>query len=303
MTTDWNTLAADLSHFNERFPEAALKAILAQPDIATNHLLAELAACAAEPALRTDDDEGWMLHLYAAHLLAALREPSAFAPLLAIARLDGETLENLLGDHLTEGLPRAMAATCPAGSETQLQTLAADPAAYFWSRSAALRALALRTLEGDYPRADLLAWLTQEGEREADRMVDNSLAPEQGTDTDYLSELVVTLEEIGAAEMAEVVARWFDDGLIDDSFNKPADTLARLNRDWATCQTDELAHGWGYPRDIVAEIGRWACFHPDEEGDDDRPKQAPVVRDAPKVGRNDPCPCGSGKKFKKCCGS
>lgn len=28
----------------------------------------------------------------------------------------------------------------------------------------------------------------------------------------------------------------------------------------------------------------------------------PVVREEPKVGRNDPCPCGSGKKFKRCCG-
>ncbi|MGD1278081.1 MAG: SEC-C metal-binding domain-containing protein [Tepidisphaeraceae bacterium] len=28
-----------------------------------------------------------------------------------------------------------------------------------------------------------------------------------------------------------------------------------------------------------------------------------IVRDAPKVGRNDPCPCGSGKKYKKCCGA
>ena len=28
-----------------------------------------------------------------------------------------------------------------------------------------------------------------------------------------------------------------------------------------------------------------------------------VVRTAPKVGRNDPCPCGSGKKYKKCCGA
>jgi hypothetical protein len=28
----------------------------------------------------------------------------------------------------------------------------------------------------------------------------------------------------------------------------------------------------------------------------------PVVRETPKVGRNDPCPCGSGKKYKKCCG-
>ena len=28
-----------------------------------------------------------------------------------------------------------------------------------------------------------------------------------------------------------------------------------------------------------------------------------IRRDTPKVGRNDPCPCGSGKKFKKCCGA
>ena len=30
--------------------------------------------------------------------------------------------------------------------------------------------------------------------------------------------------------------------------------------------------------------------------------EKPVVREEPKVGRNDPCPCGSGKKYKKCCG-
>jgi preprotein translocase subunit SecA len=27
-----------------------------------------------------------------------------------------------------------------------------------------------------------------------------------------------------------------------------------------------------------------------------------VVRTNPKIGRNDPCPCGSGKKYKNCCG-
>jgi len=31
-------------------------------------------------------------------------------------------------------------------------------------------------------------------------------------------------------------------------------------------------------------------------------KIAQIRRDVPKVGRNDPCPCGSGKKYKKCCG-
>lgn len=35
--------------------------------------------------------------------------------------------------------------------------------------------------------------------------------------------------------------------------------------------------------------------------DSSQPSQT-VVRASPKVGRNDPCPCGSGKKYKKCCG-
>jgi len=45
--------------------------------------------------------------------------------------------------------------------------------------------------------------------------------------------------------------------------------------------------------------------HVHEEGkghEHHKTPQKPVVREAPKVGRNDPCTCGSGKKFKKCCG-
>ncbi|GAB6908073.1 preprotein translocase subunit, ATPase [Desulfosarcina cetonica] len=37
-------------------------------------------------------------------------------------------------------------------------------------------------------------------------------------------------------------------------------------------------------------------------GGDSPPAKKPVKREAEKVGRNDPCPCGSGKKYKKCCG-
>lgn len=34
----------------------------------------------------------------------------------------------------------------------------------------------------------------------------------------------------------------------------------------------------------------------------EEPVQQPYVRSSSKIGRNDPCPCGSGKKYKKCCG-
>jgi len=42
--------------------------------------------------------------------------------------------------------------------------------------------------------------------------------------------------------------------------------------------------------------GKWAYF----DGDEIKPQ--PIVHDGPRIGRNDPCPCGSGKKYKKCCG-
>jgi preprotein translocase subunit SecA len=41
---------------------------------------------------------------------------------------------------------------------------------------------------------------------------------------------------------------------------------------------------------------------PARTGGDDA-AQKTVKRDEPKVGRNDPCPCGSGKKYKKCHGA
>ena len=50
-------------------------------------------------------------------------------------------------------------------------------------------------------------------------------------------------------------------------------------------------------------------FHPEDPLEQERPEQErkaeavkPFVRDAAKVGRNDPCPCGSGKKYKQCHG-
>lgn len=45
------------------------------------------------------------------------------------------------------------------------------------------------------------------------------------------------------------------------------------------------------------EDGRWFF----KDGEPVKPKQ--YVRPSPKIGRNSPCPCGSGKKHKKCCGA
>lgn len=44
------------------------------------------------------------------------------------------------------------------------------------------------------------------------------------------------------------------------------------------------------------------CQHDHDHHHHHHQAQLPFVRAQPKVGRNDPCPCGSGNKFKKCCG-
>ena len=47
---------------------------------------------------------------------------------------------------------------------------------------------------------------------------------------------------------------------------------------------------------LVREGGCWKF------NDGELVGETPIVREEPKVGRNDLCPCGSGKKYKKCCG-
>jgi uncharacterized protein len=77
-----------------------------------------------------------------------------------------------------------------------------------------------------------------------------------------------------------------------------ADALTRPT-DPARFEVEHL----GYIDDIVATLAWFGAE--DSEGFDDGEEhwgsRMPVRNPWRDVGRNDPCPCGSGKKFKKCC--
>ncbi len=62
----------------------------------------------------------------------------------------------------------------------------------------------------------------------------------------------------------------------------------------ATCDVKGVTSHIHETSQFVHENDHW--YYIDGKG------QKPVRRDTPKVGRNDPCPCGSNKKYKKCCG-
>jgi SEC-C motif-containing protein len=63
-------------------------------------------------------------------------------------------------------------------------------------------------------------------------------------------------------------------------------------------------------RGYIEELSGWYCFTEQYREDQERWRRQTEANRAPSqrfenpfkgVGRNDPCPCGSGKKFKKCC--
>jgi preprotein translocase subunit SecA len=66
------------------------------------------------------------------------------------------------------------------------------------------------------------------------------------------------------------------------------------DRSFASFDTSRFALGG--QQDAAQQAG------PDGETVAERPKRQPVRHVTPAVGPNDPCPCGSGKKYKKCCG-
>lgn len=80
------------------------------------------------------------------------------------------------------------------------------------------------------------------------------------------------------------------------------DTVVSLEYDKELLYKNMVAAGadWLYGleewNDIIDEDRRKELYK-------EQKKSQTVVNEGPKIGRNDPCPCGSGKKYKKCCGA
>jgi SEC-C motif-containing protein len=65
----------------------------------------------------------------------------------------------------------------------------------------------------------------------------------------------------------------------------------------------DVAHRHHERSQFVREDGHWFFQDGDVIASGPAEKRRPVVNITARVGRNDPCSCGSGRKFKKCCGA
>ena len=280
---------------------AAMKAAVEQREAITPELLRVLELVAGDPAewARRED---YLLHVFAMFLLAQFREKRAYPLVVKIYSAPGELPFNLFGDTVTEGLSQIFGSVYD-GDPTPLEQMIESEDVYEYVREAAIDAFLVLEHSGQMPREQVVDYFQ--------RLFGGRL---KRTYSQAWNGLVCAVADLPAPELLEDVRRAYEDGLVDPDF---AD-LAGIERDLRTRPQGQRERHHVIT-DAIGEMERRDSFDREEQRPRTLPKPpAPLVLPAaappetyvasqpfhrqPKVGRNDPCPCGSGKKHKKCCG-
>ncbi len=287
------TLSRDVS----AQPAEALASADAHREALIDPLLSALERVIAGPSNPSISDA--TLFSYALYLMAKWREPRAYPHIVRWLSLPGEQAFEIGGDIVTQDGARILAAVCD-GDLAPIKALIVNRHANEYGRGAAVSALALLAAWAEVPRDRIVEhfqWLAREGlERETSAVWDS---------------LVAESADIEALSVFAELRRAYADGLVDPRFMsleelgaieaaRPGRTIEDLRERQPPIDNVAVATSW------------WSAFAEhqvtgvlDEDWDDEReglgepqePYRAPV-----KVGRNEPCPCGSAKKYKKCCG-
>jgi hypothetical protein len=187
------------------------------------------------------------------------------------------------------------------GDPQPLYDVILDPNAEEFIRSRMCEALAMIALRGELDR-DLAARFLRDAY--------NELLPQRHCFVWVGWQSAIAM--LGLGELKVLVRRAFDRGFIDqdilgfDDFERDLKRgIERLGEPWQPDDDEYALFG-----DTVEELSGWHCFTEEynterEEWQQlaelDRILNEPHLNPFKGVGRNDPCPCGSGKKFKKCC--
>ena len=115
--------------------------------------------------------------------------------------------------------------------------------------------------------------------------------------------LALTLNSavVGGQELRKEITALLDSGKLGDNSAMAAQAIQSIFMDTKRFREIYVKQHKGFfdnPEDEIPHIHEPVV----EEMPQMPGKGTPIVRTTPKIGRNDPCPCGSGKKYKKCCG-
>ena len=187
------------------------------------------------------------------------------------------------------------------GDPQPLYDIILDPNAEEFIRAGMSEALAMVTLRGDLDR-DLAGRFLR------DLFMEMQPQAECYAWVGWQSAIAM----LGLSDLKILVKKAFDRGFID-SHVLGFDDFERDLKRGIECPGEPRRpddHEYTLFGDTIDELSGWYCFTEQYNEDQERWRQQadtnsivsqPYENPFKGVGRNDPCPCGSGKKFKKCC--
>ena len=299
-----------LTRWEGKFPLDALRAAVEGKEEIVPRLLQVLEMTIVNAEDHAADE--WMAHIYTIGLLAQFREARAYPLIVKLLSLPGDLPDLLAGEWILEEMGRILASVA-RGDPSLIKGLIENREAYIWSRTYAMEAIGAMVAAGDLPREDALSYFRE--------LIGGKLESWGGNeDSIWLWEVLLSCaialypEEI--RQDLERAYQGFPAGDSGDHRDRMSlddlDAALEAGRDTVL---GDLRGRWPPITDMVEEMRGWECFKEKEKGSAShcdfcgkesparaQEKRIPLSSGAPKVGRNDPCPCGSGRKFKKCCG-
>lgn len=235
-------------------------------------------------------------------LLGVIGDPSALPVMIEAISLPDPMINILLGDLIHDQLPLFMVKLSP-GNVNVVRDLIANRDLYLYVRWA---------LAGCYLYFVKDGLITREA---AATLLEQHLNDEiQYPSYELNAGLALELARLAVPASLETVRRAYDSRNVDEMVVG----LGELEKDFAAGETKfaaEISRLRPLDYDVIEELSQWASFRPNSPKVPDKavpeqkkfqPLEKPVYPrmavPEKRPGRNDACPCGSGKKYKKCCG-
>jgi preprotein translocase subunit SecA len=278
---DIQEIISQLEYYDGSFPRKALQEAIASREQITPILLniLEEATANIERLLERDD---YMAHIYAMFLLAQFREKRAYPLIVNFFSTPGDIALESTGDVVTEYLRRILASVYD-GDDSLIKQMAENESADEFVRGAAVEAMASLVATGQKTREEVLQYYKE--------LLQNESAEKSSY---FCAAIVSAASSLYPEEIYDEIKEAFEKDIVDETILdlKFVDRKMAQGKERVLAELQDKRNG--LMGNTIEEMEWWAGFR--------EPPQKQVVKKK-KVGRNEPCPCGSGKKYKKCCGA
>ncbi len=315
LDAELNQILHDLSGQSDRLPKKALYQAKEHWDCFQPKLIEAMQKAVAAwkgGAYQSD------IAFFGLFLCTEMAAREALPVILEIISLPDNGPFDLLGDAVHEELPQAL--TTLAGDQIELlDGLFADPEFNIYVRWAVGKTFAMLVRDEILSHEEAVSRLHRHLKSVFDGPPPVASAQQDGAFADdafWPTVIVDSLFTLLPHQAADDILAAFDAGWVDEFFIDRESVCERIEKGAAGLQ--QALDGLAPSRieDTVAELSTWGGYQeaerrrPPQPARDDNDRSGTeftssattIIREKPKVSRNDPCPCGSGKKFKKCCG-